>query len=89
MRHVLLISFVALALASCRKEYCWQCETAITTTVVSAAHDSTTIESARQDVLCSRSTDEIRDDEKKNASDSTWQEGSSTVRRLVRMSCTK
>lgn len=89
MRHVLLLAFVAVLLTACRKEYCWQCETTITTLVISPANDTTRIYDSKSDLLCDRTSKEISKDEDKFSTDSTWQDGASTVHRSVKMDCKK
>lgn len=89
MRNVLLIVLVTVSLAACRKEYCWQCETEITTMVVSANNDTTRIYDSKSDLLCNRSEKEMRNEEDDNSTETVTTDNGQTIYRKLEMSCEK
>ena len=92
MRNVLSILLVIVVLApSCKKRSCWECETDITTMVVSMRGDSVKTAGAKNDILCDRTEKEIRASEKENSLTQTSQDSLTlaTTYRTLKMKCNK
>ncbi|WP_276135110.1 hypothetical protein [Polluticoccus soli] len=89
MRNVLLIVLVTVSLAACKKEYCWQCETDITTMVVTSNHDTTRIYDSKSDLLCNRTEKQIKNEEEKNSSETVTQDAGQSIYKKFKMTCKK
>lgn len=88
MRNVLLIVLVTVLLTACKKEYCWQCETEITTMVVTGS-DTARIYDSKSDLLCNRTEKEIRKEEASNSTETMTKDGGQSIFRKLEMTCKK
>lgn len=89
MKKILPILLVVALSSSCRKDYCWECNTEITTLAVSAKQDSVETITNRTDILCNRTEKEIRSAEKENSFTRDTIEGDLSIHRVWHMQCKK